>query len=197
MNRIYLMSIVVNVITSSCSWVAFDGRAQCDGKITTEFQEKAIMINRNVCLGYTGTLEFAQQVIQNLKRHVVGVSEMKSDIIAYAIRELLSMAKSQLPDIPIVNFLITGINSSNKLATYTLGTKFPIHEHIPSEYQCLCTALYSAQNTLDFPSYIQQKMKSGFLTEAMVITEINNYITAVAQIDPSVNTNITHMKIAL
>ena len=77
------MSIVVNVLTPSCSWVAFDGRAQCEGKITTEFQRKAIMVNKNVCLGYTGTLEFAQQVIQNLEKHTVGVSEMKSDTIAY------------------------------------------------------------------------------------------------------------------
>ena len=155
------------------------------------------MVNKNVCLGYTGTLEFAQQVIQNLEKHTVGVSEMKSDTIAYAIKELLSIAKDQLSDIPIVNFFITGINSSNKLATYTLGTKFSIHEHIPSEHQCLCTALYSAQNNLDFPSYMRQKMRSGFITEDMITTAIRNYIIAVSQIDTSVNTNITFMKITL
>ena len=99
--------------------------------------------------------------------------------------------------VPIVNFLITGINSSNKLATYTLGTKFSIHEHIPSEHQCLCTALYSAQNNLDFPSYMRQKMRSGFITEDMITTAIRNYIIAVSQIDTSVNTNITFMKITL
>ena len=191
------MSIVVNVLTPSCSWVAFDGRAQCEGKITTEFQRKAIMVNKNVCLGYTGTLEFAQQVIQNLEKHTVGVSEMKSDTIAYAIKKLLSIATDQLSDIPIVNFLITGINSSNKLATYTLGTKFSIHEHIPSEHQCLCTVLYSAQNSLDFPSYMRQKMRSGFITEDMITTAIRNYIIAVSQIDTSVNTNIMFMKITL
>ena len=47
------------------------------------------MVNKNVCLGYTGTLEFAQQVIQNLEKHTVGVSEMKSDTIAYAIKKIV------------------------------------------------------------------------------------------------------------
>ena len=191
------MSVVVNVITSSCSWVAFDGRAQRDGKITTEFQEKAIMINNNICLGYTGTLEFAQQVIQNLREHVVGVSEMRSDAIACSIKELLSIAKSQLEYIPVVNFLITGVNSADKLATYTLGTNFPIEKHTAQKHTCICTALFSSQNTLNFPLYMQQRMPSGFFTEETIIAGIHEYITAASKIDTSVNTNITLLKISL
>lgn len=40
-------------------------------------------------------------------------------------------------------------------------------------------------------------MRSGFITEDMITTAIRNYIIAVSQIDTSVNTNITFMKITL
>ncbi len=189
------MSIVLNVITPACSWVAYDGRALRDGGIISENQKKAIMINRNICVGFTGNLGFAQQIIRNLKERVAGIADMRSDSVTIAIRELLSIAETRLPSSTPTNFLITGINNDGKLATYTLGTDSPIQTRIPVEKGLLYTVLHSSENRLDFSPYIQRKAQNDVLTEDSIISGIYDYIADVSRVDPTVNDHVSIIRI--
>ena len=89
------MSVVANVLCSFASWVAYDGRYSRNGEIISESTDKAEMINSSVCVGYTGSLELAELVVLNLKEHVTGISDMKSDMVAQAIKLLLPNLKGR------------------------------------------------------------------------------------------------------
>lgn len=182
------MSIVVNVISSSYSLIAYDGRALRNGNIVTESQEKALMVNDSVCIGYTGNLDFDQKVINNLMQYVVDLSCMKSDIVAAAVFKLLSIAKSQLSNVPSSSFLITGINGNGKMASYALGTNNSFHEIVPANNQLLYAFIGS--DALDFTSYIQQNYKKQLCEEDSIKAMMHDYIISVAKLDQSVNTNI-------
>lgn len=189
------MSVVLNVLSPFCSWVAYDGRALRDGEIINESQEKAIMINRNICVGFTGNLGFAQQIIRNLKERVAGIADMRSDLVTIAIRELLSIALKQSSCVLHTNFLVTGINKDGKLATYTLGPDSPVQTYIPSKGELMYTTLHSSGNRLDFSPYIQRKVQNDVLAEDSVISGIYEYIADVSRVDPTVNDHVSIIRI--
>lgn len=181
------MSVVANVVCRHGSWVVFDGRAARDGEIVSESQEKATMINQFVCVGYTGTLELAQLVILNLKQHVVGISDMKSNTVATAIEQLLP--KLDAPDGVHADFLITGINCNGQMATYTIGSNHPLCKYIPAGNDLKLAVLCSNANTLSLSPYIEREIsKSGFSNVA-IVNGMRKFVCAVAKVDGSVNTN--------
>lgn len=179
------MSVVANVLCQYASWVAYDGRASRDGKILSETTDKAVMINRSVCVGYTGTLELAQLVVLNLREHVVGISDMKSDTVAEAIKLLLP--KLDAPEGLHTNFLVTGVNSNGVMASYTLGIRCEISAHIPHGNDLETAVLCSNANRLQLDAYvIEHIQKSGFCNVS-IKNALQEYIKDLSEVDISVN----------
>lgn len=179
------MSVVANVLCALGSWVAYDGRASRNGKIVSESTDKAVMVNSSVCVGYTGTLELAQLVILNLREHVVGISDMKSDYVAKAIEILLP--KLNAPDGMFANFLVTGINSNGLMSSYTLGSNREICAYVPHNDELKISVLCSDTNTLKLePCVIKHIRESGF-NNISIKNALREYIRNVSEIDASVN----------
>lgn len=179
------MSVVANVLCSFASWVAYDGRSSRNGEIISESTDKAEMINSSVCVGYTGSLELAELVVLNLKEHVTGISDMKSDMVAQAIKLLLPNLKA--PDGVFSDFLVTGINSSGLMASYTLGSNHEFFIHIPRGDELKVSVLHSMKNTLDLTPYVSKHIQRTGFCELSIKSAFCEYIGDVAKIDPSVN----------
>ena len=186
------MSIVVNVVTSNASWVAFDGRSIRDGEIVSENQIKAEMINPYVCVGYTGVLEVGRLVVLNLREHVVGVSKMKSDTVHLAIKKILPLL--QIPENLYANFIVTGVNSFGDMATYAFGTKEPERALIPNknEIKFCCIGEYT---NVDLGELIQQEISKESALGNPYLRAMNRFINEVAKTKLSVNTNFRFIEV--
>lgn len=179
------MSVVANILCPFASWVAYDGRASRNGEIISESTDKAVMINSSVCVSYTGSLELAELVILNLREHVVGISGMKCDTVAQAIKLLLPNLKA--PSGVFSDFLVTGINSSGLMASYTLGSNHELCMYVPHEDEVKVSVLHSLRNTLDLSPYLSKHIQQAGFCEFSVKSALREYIVDVAKIDPSVN----------
>lgn len=179
------MSVVANVLCVHTSWVAYDGRASRDGEIISESVEKAVMVNRFVCVGYTGVLELAQVVMLNLQEHVVGISDMKSNIVAEAIKLILQ--KLDVPKGFYANFLVTGINTDGIMASYTLGSQCEISAHIPYSNNFETVVLCSDANKLQLDSYVIKRIKKFGFSNTSIKNAMQEYIGDMSEIDTSVN----------
>ena len=179
------MSVVANVLCSRASWVAYDGRASRSGKIVSESTDKAVMVNNSVCVGYTGYLELAQLVVLNLREHVVGISDMKSDTVASAIELLLPKLKA--PENVFSNFLVTGLNSNGFMASYTLGSNREICAHVPNSNELKISVLRSNTNTVELEPYVIKHVRESGFDSTSITNALREYIRNVSQIDASVN----------
>lgn len=189
------MSIVLNVLCESVSWIAFDGRATRNGTIVTESQEKAVLINPFVAVGYTGILEVASNVIHILRNHVRNVQNMPSDVVAEVIQQLL--ATSNESENPSTSFLISGINRDHCMATYTLGTRHELQAITPNKKGSLhVTHLHSEKNTIDPIPYMKQRICQTGLSQKAILDIMRQYIIDVSKVDSSVNTFVRFIKIS-
>lgn len=181
------MSVVANAVSSYGSWVGYDGLAKKNGETVSEDQEKALMINKYVCVGFTGVLEVALIVVQNLKSHVVGIDNMRSNIVASAVELILS--KIGVPQEYNATFIITGVNSGGRMATYVLGTGNRLNSYIPHGEDLKTVVLCSERNKLNLEPYIVAELKHSGFSSSSIVMGIKNYIADVSKIDPSVNAN--------
>ena len=188
------MSIVANVVTSNVSWVAFDGRAIRDGKIVSENQVKAEMINPYVCVGYTGVLEIGKLVVLNLREHIVGISKMKSDTVYTTIRKILPMLK--IPEDLYANFIVTGTNSNGSMATYVFGTKEKesVSVLIPHGKEIRFCHIGETTN-VDLGGLIQQEVMRSSTPENPYLTAMKRFINEVAKMEISVNSNCRFIEV--
>lgn len=179
------MSVVANVLCSQASWIAYDGRASRNGLIISESTEKALMINDLVCVGYTGTLELAQVVIQNLKEHVIGIKAMRSDTVSKAIELILS--KLSLPENTSASFLVTGLNCNGMMASYTLGTAHEMRGNMPTDGGLTCSVLGSEANHLALEPFVIRHIRTSGFSNLSISDALCDYIRTVAKVDKSVN----------
>lgn len=176
------MSIVLNVLTLSKSYVAYDGRAQRDGLIVSEHVKKAEKVNNFVCIGFTGVLELASDVLRILRNNVVGIETMRSNMVAAAVQSILN-----LPNAPKLSgaFLVTGINDVSQMATYTIDSQLNVQEFFATSQNYQLIQLGGDRCPVSFVDfYISNAHGQG----AKSIME--EFIRHVALYDDSVNSNI-------
>lgn len=179
------MSVVANVLCAQASWIACDGRASRNGEIVSESTDKAVMINDLVCIGYTGTLELADLIVLNLREHVIGISDMKSDTVAEAIEFLLP--KLNAPEGVCADFLITGVNSNGVMASYTLGSRSKLSAHIPHDKDLETVVLCSNANKLQLDAYVIKHIRKSGFSNISIKNALQEYIGDVSEMDISVN----------
>lgn len=186
------MSVVANVVSPIASWVVYDGRGTKDGKIVSENIVKAQMVNESVCVGYTGHLEVAEKVLLQLKRpeNLAIIPKLKSDDVARSILTVLQ--KSSIPESLYTQYLITGVNSSGKMATYTIDRAKTLVEYIPSASEPLkISVLSTGVSKLDITSYILHEIAQHGTNNRAIISGMKKFICDVADEDSSVNKNLS------
>lgn len=185
------MSVVANVVSKDGSWTAFDGRAMKDGKIVTENEIKAELINGSVCVGYTGTLEVARAVMSVLhsENNSSVVSKLRSDGIAAAIHKIYAAVRHS--ESLYAQFLVTGINSNSKFATYTIDKTNSLAAFEPSGDDLLRhTVLSTGDHGLDLQPYLLTEISDRGLNTKSIKISLRKFICDVSKRDPSVNDNV-------
>lgn len=191
------MSIVVNIVSQTASWIAADGRASHNGIIVSENTPKIRKINEHVCVGYTGTLETAEKILDKLsapeRKAAFDVADCKS--VAVAICTIVNM--STIAESSKAQFVITGVNRGYKMASYSIGFDGNIHEHIPTNTDPLKTIeLSNCTHGLALSDYVLPEIGTyGVCTNAMKIG-MERFIEAVSKRDNSVNTNVTFLALS-
>lgn len=176
------MSIVLNILTPSKSYVAYDGRARRNGSIVNEHVKKAEMVNDLVCVGFTGILELASDVLRILRNNVVGIGEMPSNTVADAVLAILN-----LPNAPKFSgtFLITGVNEAGQMASYTIAADLTARSYIAAEGKLQLIQLGGDHCETTFDEFFQLYTR-GQSAQAIM----REFIEYVAQHDDSVNTTV-------
>ncbi len=190
------MSLVIGFITNDQAFMFSDGRARNrDTKIIiNEKCNKTRKINKNVIIGFTGCLEFAEKILEYFytRNDIDSIHNMTADNVAY---ELLSAAKfiyevnkSALK----ITITIAGINSNNDIGLYTTGSdyNFEMNTLIATE-GIFHFSTASPEGNEKYSTYFEQCLCSGMnLTTAISKT----YLYA-SQLDESINTTIFHQNI--
>ncbi len=171
------MSIVANVVCKYASWVVSDGRGRnsTTHEIISETIKKAIMINKNVCVAYTGTLE------------VDRIFEMITQILENSTIDMQSAT----------SFLVTGVNGNGDMASYTIGTNLAKQSLIPKDEQQFSFAVLSSGNfDLSLSKYVLDEIESSKSVSNTGITNaIKRFCNDVADLDDSVNKNLSVVEI--
>ena len=189
------MSIVANVLCKSASWVVYDGRGRnaFTRKITSETIKKAKMLNKNVCVAYTGTLEVANKVLEIIQPF--SLEHKYSDEIFDKLVKVLN--KSSICSNAITSFLLTGINSSGDIASYTIRTDLISQTLIPKDdLQFSFAVLSTGKFDLSLPEYVSNEIKtSGSISNVGIVNAMKRFCCDVADLDDSVNKNLSVIEI--
>lgn len=189
------MSIVANVVCKYASWVVSDGRGRnsTTHEIISETIKKAIMINKNVCVAYTGTLEVANGVLKILRS--VPIESEPSDRIFEMITQILENSTIDMQS--ATSFLVTGVNGNGDIASYTIGTNLAKQSLIPKDEQQFSFAVLSSGNfDLSLSKYVLDEIESSKSVSNTGITNaIKRFCNDVADLDDSVNKNLSVVEI--
>lgn len=187
------MSVVANVVTENAAWVAYDGRAIQNGVIISENTVKARKINENVCIGYTGTLELAEAVVSILKK-APDLRKAYSDQVARGI--LAIMYANGYPQDMIAQFIITGINGTGNMITYTIGTDKTLSILQPSEREPIKSAVLSTgKHGIDLEPYLLHEISASGFTGHSIRCGLKEFILEVSRKDQSVNNNVNFIAV--
>ena len=189
------MSVVANVLCKYASWVVYDGRGRdsTTRKITSETIKKADMFNKNVCVAYTGTLEVANGVLE-LVRSVSTGREFSDEVFDKLVKVL---KKSSICNAATTNFLVTGINSNGNIASYAIKTDLTSQILIPKDDLQFSFAVLSTGNfDLSLQEYVLNEIKtSGNISNVGIVNAMKKFCCKVADLDDSVNKNLTAIEI--
>lgn len=182
------MSIVLNILTPIKSYVAYDGRARRNGRIVNEYVKKADMVNDFVCVGFTGILELASDVLRILRNNVVGIEEMRSNTVAVAVQTIL-----KLPNAPKFSgvFLITGFNDAGQMALYTIDSQLSIQGFVASKSDYRLIQLGGDNCPISFADFCASNAHGQ--GEKAIMDEFIKYA---ALYDDSVNSNVKFITIS-
>lgn len=125
MKGVILLSFVMGYVSTKMAAIASDGRCcYTDGTIKTEFYNKTRKINRNVILGYSGSTESCEKVLDALQPALEQV-QMESDREAY-VNEVATCIHRAIPlfNFPKgknVQFIVSGISDEGTMQLYSFG----------------------------------------------------------------------------
>ena len=173
------MSLVLNILSDSKSYVAYDGRAKRNGLIISETVVKAEMVNKQVYVGFTGILELAADVMRALRANVVGIEQMRSNAVAAAVLAIL-----KLPNAPKFSgaFLVTGVNEDGQMASYTISGDLTVFSYTAARGKLQLIQLGGDRCDITFNDYC--KLNAHGLGEKAVMREFIEYVSLC---DDSVN----------
>lgn len=180
------MSIVLNVVTPTTSWIMSDGLAvnEDDPKRSSGSLKKFELIHPKLCVGFTGVYEVAVDLLSNLRRLCPGIeSATVEQIASYSIAIL-----REFPDSPTRNtqFLFTGISDSGDFSSVTLDGNLTADVLTPTKQSFRVTALYHTECS-NFTENISSFIHAGLPLNQAVRKGMARTINQTALKDPTVN----------
>lgn len=189
------MSIVANVLCKYASWVVYDGRGRnsTTREITSETIKKAEMLNKNVCIAYTGTLEVANGVLGIVRAFSNG-REPSDEVFNKTVKVL---RRSSICSDATTSFLITGIDSNGDIASYTIKTDLTSQILIPKDDTQFSFVVLSTGNfNLSLSEYVLSAIKtSSNISNVRIVNAMKQFCCDVADLDDSVNKNLSVIEI--
>lgn len=125
MKGVILLSFVIGFVSTTMAAIASDGRCcYTDGTIKTEFYNKTRKINRNVIIGYSGSTESCEKVLDALQP-ALEQAQMESNREAY-VNEVATCIHRVIPlfNFPKgknVQFIVSGISDEGTMQLYSFG----------------------------------------------------------------------------
>ncbi len=190
------MSIVLNLVTPTVSWVMSDGLAtsgETKGKISGSLK-KFEMLHPKLCIGYTGIYEVAKELVATLYR-------LYPDIRFATVEKALDysvaiMKEARLDAEKTAQFLFTGISDGGGLASATLSSTLTTELFVPTEKEYRTVSLCHTTDGNFLESIIAFREKGAPLAQA-VKKGMARAINQVALEDSSVNRTTFFQEITL
>ena len=189
------MSIVINVISNTSSWIASDGlhRDSSTGNIINADLQKFEILNPHLCIGYTGCYEDARKVVDYLKVECPQIERATSDLAAQYTKALLDEAVRQVSSFD-AQFVVTGTLATHQIASFAIKREKEIEALLcaPGEYR------FVILNNLCFGSLekmILRRSRHGIITESAILAGMRDLIRDTARYDNSVNTHMHYHRV--
>lgn len=184
------MSVVLNLVSVNCSWIASDGLARNSKtqKVLSDSTPKFEALHPHLYVGYTGTLEYAKAVINTFNKSVPADIALTIESAANLITQISSCLQSKTNY--RAQFLLTGISDVGSFGTITISNENKCTVLIPTQ-ENLCFAFLGNENHLDIGPYLRQQQRFGTKdTDTLVRKSMEAAIRDISKIDDTVNQNV-------
>jgi hypothetical protein len=190
------MSIVIAVANMSRVVVKSDGMVQDNitGEMIANDHEKMVNLNDNCIVGYGGTLEKCELVLNEYKKLAmesgVDLSTLKPTTVIYDLCELSKVINS---DSSQISFLVAGReNNTIILYGFTSDDGYVIYNFSPDDNNHIKYITFGSdiqKNAVQYPKY--------YSVNHSIESSMNDYIRFISKIDESVNDHIFTRKLYL
>lgn len=161
------MSIVLNAVSWNQAWIMSDGLAmnyQTGEKISGSLR-KFEMLNPQLCIGFTGTYETAQSLINNLRTIFQNLESATVEDAAIGSCEILKELKAH--GSKNAQFVFTGLSKQGNFASATLDDSLSSTLLIPDNGK-IRTVILHKTGPVDFERNVEMFLQKGFpLNEAL------------------------------
>ncbi len=189
------MSIVINVLSHTSSWIASDG-LQLDsetGRVIRTDLQKYEILNPHLCIGYTGCYEHARQIVDYLKQLCPNIGEAYADLAVQYIKAIFDEATRQVEGFN-AQFVLTGALPTHQIASYTIKCDQQIEKFtcMPREHRFIILNNLCVGN---LEKMILYRSHHRGITEEAILAGMRDLIRDTARYDRSVNTHMTFHRI--
>lgn len=179
-----IVSIVLNLVSRNRSWIMSDGRAI--GANQSENIQKFRVIHPLLCIGFTGTLEYARAVLDAFSKAVppneILSIEPSSDLICQISATLMKKTHTR------AQFLVTGISKEGCLGTITISSDNTRKYLLPSA-ESLSFAQLGNPFHLDFGKYLSKHRIGATDLDTMIEKSLAHMVQDISTVDETVNRN--------
>lgn len=180
------MSIVLNVVSPTTSWIMSDGLVvdTNTGKIVDCSFQKFQPLHERLYVGYTGVRELASDVVSNFKRLYPHIETATIESSSYVFLEIIKEIKNKF-DVT-AQFLFTGISDSGNFASAVIRTDLSFEMFIPSS-DGLRTVVLHNNGDPDLTNNILRYIQQGLKVDQAIQKGMTDTVNQVSEVDPSVN----------
>jgi hypothetical protein len=179
------MSIVINLVSKSRSWIMSDGRAVGaeNSDIKSENIQKFTKLSDRLIVGYTGNYNIARYVIEELRKSEIRLSFPVESIVKQIDDKLNSL---QFENGDHVQFVVTGLSSNGYFASATCGRPGKeIGYYYPDE-KLRDVILYNRRSG-NLDKYVERSRRN-YVGDKAIMEAMKRLIEDVSKHDLSVNT---------
>lgn len=180
------MSIVLNLVTPTTSWLMTDGRGIKNG-VVLENIRKSQKLNPWIRIAYTGRLEFAEAAVDALHQNIKNIETAKLEDILQCLEVVTRPLRESRED--WAQFLITGVCQSGALGSCTLSTKGDMQKYYPTNAEFKIAALLP-NNPIDPIRFITPCPPNTSL-DKHIERCMSNAVHHAAALNHSVDTNMS------
>lgn len=185
------MSAVVCVATPKTVYIMSDGLVLSEErkKVRGDFR-KFEMLNQTLCIGFTGTREFAQNAVDNLKSLCPDLEFCTAETAASYLVEISKELYKQCP--MEAQFVVVGKSECGSIRMFTIKENKIAEELIPTIEEFRTAVLHPENNAIPkFTLYIYEQVKKGAMPQSELFRRaMNSFIVDASKVEKSINTNV-------